>query len=103
MGSPLRRKYPRVPLEAVFGVQPSPSQATGIDISASGIRFLCEGMGVAVGDTLSLNLALEGQTFDVVGTVVRATELEGSAQELALAFTEISPEALELIEQLGES
>ncbi len=103
MGSSSRRQYPRVPLDAVLGVQPTPSRAAGVDISASGIRLQCAALGVEAGDTLSVKLTLEGQTFDVVGTVVRATELQGSGQEVALTFTEISPEALELIEELEES
>ncbi len=102
MESSSRRKYPRVPLDAVLGVQPTPSRAAGVDISRSGIRLQCAALGVEVGDTLSVKLTLEDQTFDVVGTVVRATELEDSGQEVALTFTEISPVALALIEELAE-
>ena len=103
MGSSNRRKYPRVPLDAVLGVQPTPSRAAAVDISAGGIRLRCVAMRVEVGDALSVKLTLEGQTFDVVGTVVRATELQDSGQEVALVFTEISPEALGLIDELDES
>ena len=103
MGSSSRRKYPRVPLDAVLGVQPTPSRAAAVDISAGGIRLQCADLGVEAGDTLSVKLTLEGQAFDVVGTVVRATEIQGSGQEVALTFTEISPVALALIEELEES
>ena len=99
MGSSNRRKCPRVALEAAIGVQPT-LHATVVDISAGGILLQFAGLGVEIGDTLSVALTLEGQKFGVVGTVVRAAQHQDSQQEVALTFTEIDPVAVALIEDL---
>jgi hypothetical protein len=57
-----------------------------------GIRFYSAILGVEVGDTLHVELDLHGGLHMVVGTVVRASGQDGSAQEISLAFTDVDPE-----------
>jgi hypothetical protein len=45
-----------------------------------------------------VTLELEGQPVTVVGQLVRVTELDAFSQEVALAFLEVDPEALALLE-----
>ena len=81
-----------------------PSPATGIDISMGGIRFACEGLQVSEGETLPLELRLDGQSFLVVGTVVRVASFSRLHQEVALVFKELDSECQRrLAELLGRS
>ena len=94
-----RRKYPRIPMDAVMSVEhPSPSR--GVDLSIGGIRFYCTGLGAEVGDTLHVEFMVRGQSFRVVGTVVRVTDLADPGQDVALAFGGLAPETLRLLEEL---
>lgn len=94
-----KRKHPRIPMKAVMGVLRSPS-AAGVDISLGGICLRCEGLGVEVGDSLPVELMLQGQVLRVVGTAVRVTNFSPVSQEVALAFNEVSPEAQRLLEEV---
>ena len=73
---------------------------TAVDVSTTGIRFQCVGLEVEVGDTIRVELTLEDQTFTLVGTLVRVTELDAFAQDVALAFTEIDSETQSQLESL---
>ena len=86
------RKHLRTPMRELPGILSCPSLATGIDISMGGIRFACEGLGVSEGDALTLELRLEGQSFLVIGTVVRVASFSRLQQEVALAFKELDLE-----------
>ncbi len=94
-----RRKYPRVPLDAVLGVEIWESDATGLDVSGVGIRFQCAGLRVRVGDTLRVELTLENQAFYVIGKAIRMIRLDESLQEVALAFSEVDLDLERLLEE----
>ncbi len=106
---PDRRKHLRVPMMAVRAVLSCPKPSVGVNLSVGGIRFYSAILGVEVGDTLHVELVLQGRSIAVVGTVVRVSGLDGSAREISLAFSEIDPEAQRLLaetlastEQAGE-
>ena len=75
---------------------------TAVDVSMTGIRFQCVGLEVEVGDTIRVEITLQDQTFTVIGTLVRVTELDAFAQEVALAINELDPETQSLLESLLE-
>lgn len=85
---------------SVAHVRTAMSLATTLDVSLGGIRFQCVGLDVAVGDVVRVELTLEDQTFEVVGTLVRVTELDAFAQEVALAFSEIEAHTQHLLGEL---
>ncbi len=95
-----KRKHTRVPMKAVMGIFRSPSAAAGMDISLGGICFCCVGLGVEVGDSLPVELMLQDQVLRVVGTAVRVTNIRSESQEVALVFSEVSPEAQRLLEEV---
>ena len=99
---PDRRKHLRVPMKAVLAVLTCPRPSAGVDLSVSGIRFYSSLVDVEVGDTLHLELALEGEFAVVVGTVVRVGGLDGSAREISLAFSRVDPETLRLLAETLE-
>ncbi len=94
-----KRKHPRIPMKAVMGVVRRPS-AAGKDISLGGICFCCEGLGVEVGDSLPVELMLQDQVLRVVGIAVRVTNFTSVSQEVALVFSEVSPETQRLLEEV---
>ena len=90
-------KYLRVPIKAVRIAISTPRPSVGVDLSVGGLRFYCGILGVEVGDTLHVELELQGSLHMVVGTVVRVSEHDGSAQEIALAFRDVDPETQRLL------
>ncbi len=95
-----QRKFRRIPIETVVGIDTTRALAVGVDVSAGGICFSCVGLNIEVGDTLRLDLTLEDQNFSVVGTAVRVSEPDSVAQEVALAFSDIDPDIRRLVELL---
>ncbi len=95
-----RRKFRRIPLETVVGIDTPRALAASIDVSAGGICFSCVGLNIEVGDTLRVDLTLEDQNFSIVGTAVRVSEPDGVAQKVALAFSDIDPDLRRLVELL---
>ncbi len=85
---------------SVARIDTSSSLATGLDVSLGGIRFQCVGLDLEVGDVVRVGLTLEDQTFSVVGTLLRVTELDAFALEVALAFHEIDPDTQSLLEEI---
>ncbi len=69
-----RRKFFRIPVETVVGIDTTRAVAAGVDVSAGGICFSCVGLNVEVGDTLRVDFTLEDQNFSVLGTAVRISE-----------------------------
>ncbi len=94
-----KRKHPRIPMKAVMGVVLRNSSA-GVDIYFCCICFWCEGLGVEVGDSLPVELMLQDQVLRVIGRVVRVTNFTPVSQEVALVFSEVSPEAQRLLEEV---
>ncbi len=49
---------------------------------------------------LHIELVLDGNSVHVVGTVVRVTKVDDSAQEISLAFSDLDPETQRLLEKV---
>ena len=83
-----RRKCPRVMMDVIFFacVGSTNVVAHAVDLSLTGIRFVCPALGVEIGELLQVTLDLRGTMVSRAGKVVRVTNLNASAQELALAF-----------------
>jgi len=97
-----RRDYSRVSYEAVVSVARASMvdlAAQALDMSIGGLRFEVEGLELELDETVRVTLEVEGQPITVVGQLVRVTEIDAFSQEVALAFLEVDPETLELLEQ----
>ena len=97
-----RRTYPRVRLESVVSVARAnliDVVAQARDLSLGGIRFGIEGMELELGDVLRVTIELGGATMNVIGQLVRLTDIDDFRQEAALAFLDVAPETLELMRE----
>jgi PilZ domain len=95
-----RRKYPRVRTESLVSiarVDTRESLAHALDVSIGGIRFQCVGLEVDLGETLRVQLTIGDRTIQVVGKLVRVTDLDGFTQEVALSFTEVDDDTLRFL------
>jgi hypothetical protein len=97
-----RRAYRRIGYDMVVGI----SRATLIDVAAQardlslgGIRFVVEGLDLQLADTLRVALDLDGRSISVVGQLVRVTEIDDHSQDVALAFYQVDPQALHILER----
>ncbi len=95
-----RRKYLRVSMKDVKAALTCPRPSAPADISLGGIRFYSSVLQVGVGDTLHIELVLDGNSAPVVGTVVRVTEIDDSTQEISLAFSYLDPETQRRLEKV---
>lgn len=96
-----RRKFPRVRTESLVSIArlgSQPALASALDLSRGGIRFQCVGLEVEQGERLRVTLTLGDQTVDVVGVLVRVTELDAFTQEVALTFARVDLETLALLD-----
>ncbi len=96
-----RRGYARISYEAIVSVGRASVvdvAAQALDVSLGGLRFEVEGLELQLDDTVRVTLELEGQPITVIGQLVRVTELDAFSQEVALAFLEVDPEALSILE-----
>ena len=97
-----RRKYPRVRTSRSCRSRAwtrARSLAHALDVSIGGIRFQCVGLEVDLGETLRVQLTIGDRTIQVVGKLVRVTDLDGFTQEVALSFTEVDAETLRFLTQ----
>ena len=69
------------------------------DLSLGGIRFQVVGVDLKLGDLLRVTLELGGQATTVIGQLVRITEIDELRQEIALAFLEVDPASLEVMQE----
>lgn len=93
---PDRRKHVRVAMSEVNAALTCPRPSVGVDLSLGGIRFYSSLMGVEVGDTLHVELALQDKRVMVVGSVARVSGRDGSAREISLTFGAVEPETEQL-------
>ncbi len=95
-----RRTYTRVRLESVVSVARAnliDVVAQARDLSLGGIRFVVEGMELDLGDMLCVTLELDGSNMNVIGQLVRITDIDDFRQEVALAFFEVDAASLEVM------
>ncbi len=91
-GDDARLEFARVVVEAVVSV----TRASMLDVvaqarnvSAGGVHFVVEGLDVALGDVLRVTLSVAGEPVQVVGQLVRVTDIGDGKQEAALAFLDV--------------
>ncbi len=93
-----RRAYSRVLLESIVSVGRAnliDVVAQARDLSMGGVRFMVEGLDMALGDMLRVTIGLDGRTVIAIGQVVRLTEVDESRQEVAMAFLEVDAHSLD--------
>ncbi len=95
-----RREYLRISMKEVKAALTCPRPSAAVDISLGGIRFCSPVLQIGVGETLHIELVLDGSSAHVVGTVVRVTEVDDSTQEISLAFSYLDPETRRLLEKV---
>jgi hypothetical protein len=84
-----RRKYPRVKIDTIVTIACAGSSNVAghaVDLSLTGVCFVCPALEVEIGEVLKVTLDVRGTTVRTTGKVVRITNLNAFAQELALAF-----------------
>ena len=86
-------------LVSIARVDTRESLAHALDVSIGGIRFQCVGLEVDLGETLRVQLTIGDRTIQVVGKLVRVTDLDGFTQEVALSFTEVDDATLRFLTQ----
>ncbi len=100
-----RRKYPRIATDQVisFSLLDSRDQlGVSKNLSAGGIRFEAVGCELDLGDTIRVTFNLGEHTVVAVGQVTWATEVDPLTTDIGLAFLEVDPEALRLLEAFDD-
>jgi hypothetical protein len=99
-----RRKYPRVRTDAVVAIRRVDEGAKlgqGLDLGLGGIRFQCVGLELDLGETIEVTFNLGDSTSNVIGRIVRMTDLDPFTQEIGLAFLHVDPETLDRFYDVG--
>ncbi len=73
-----------------------------VDLSLGGIHFVCPTLEVEIGELLHVTLDLRGTKVSMAGKVVRVTNPNAFARELALAFVQMEARTLELLRMFLE-
>jgi hypothetical protein len=100
-----RRKYPRIATDQVisFSLLDARDQlGVSKNLSAGGIRFEAVGCELELGDTIRVTFNLGDHTVVAVGQVTWAIEVDPLTLDIGLAFLEVDPEALRLLEDFEE-
>ena len=100
-----RRKYSRVATDQVISFAPVDARdllGVSRNVSQSGIRFEAVGCEIALGDVLRVTFNVGEQTVVAVGRVVWATEMDPITMDVGIAFLEIDPRALRLMDELEQ-
>jgi hypothetical protein len=95
-----RRKLSRIPIDTGITVTRAnvvDMVAQAQDVSAGGVHFVVEGIELELGDVLRVMLDVGGQPVSVIGQLVRVTDIGDFKQEAALAFLDVTPEVLALL------
>lgn len=102
-----RRKFPRIPTDQVISFAPvdysDEHLAVSKNVSAGGIRFEAVGCELEMGDTIRVTFNVGEHTVVAVCEVCWATEIDPITTDIGLAFLEIDPSALRLIEENTET
>jgi hypothetical protein len=105
-GGAERRKYARIRTDAVMSIRPVEERerlVQGLDLGLGGVRFGCVGLELELGCLIEVTFNLGDTTATVLGKVVRLTDLDAFAQEIALAFVKVDPDILERFYDVGLS
>ena len=99
-----RRKYRRLKAEALISITRADCAefAWAVDSSLGGIRVAWVGPEIELGELLHVTFDGGGHPVSTLGKVVRVTDAEAGAQEVALACFEVEAGSLELLQELLE-
>jgi len=95
-----RRRLSRIPIDTSITVTRASvvdMVAQAQDVSAGGVHFVVEGIELELGDVLRVMLDVGGTPVSVIGQLVRVTDIGDFKQEAALAFLDVTPEVLALL------
>jgi hypothetical protein len=102
-----RRKLPRLATDQVISFAPvdysGERLAVGKDVSAGGIRFEAVGCELELGETIRVTFNVGEHTVVAIAEVCWVTEIDPISADIGLAFLEIDPSALRLLEENCES
>jgi hypothetical protein len=102
-----RRKFPRLATDQVISFAPvdysGERLAVGKDVSAGGIRFEAVGCEMELGETIRVTFNVGGHTVVAVAEVCWVTEIDPISADIGLAFLDIDPSALRLLEESCET
>ena len=105
VGNDERRKYHRIATDQVISfaeVDRPDHLAVSKNLSTGGISFEAVGIEINLGDVLRITFNVGDQTVVATGKVVWATDTDPITQEVGIAFHEIDPEAVRLLEEAIE-
>gem|GEM_PF-663754 len=100
-----RRKFCRIGTDQVisFTEVDHPDQlAVSKNLSTGGICFEAVGIEIGLGDVLRITFNIGDQTVVATGKVVWATDTDPITQDVGIAFHEIDPDAVRLLEEAVE-
>ncbi len=100
-----RRKYHRVGTDQVISfaeVDRTDQLAVSRNVSTGGISFEAVGVEINLGDVLRVTFNVGDRMVVATGTVVWATETDPITQEVGIEFSEIDPDAVQLLEECSE-
>ena len=100
-----RRKYARIATDQVISFAPCDAQeqlGVGKNVSAGGMRFEAVGCELDLGDTIRVTFNVGEHTVVAVGQVTWATEVDPLTTDIGLAFLEVDPEALRLLQDFDD-
>jgi hypothetical protein len=102
-----RRKLPRLATDQIISFAPveysGERLAVSKNLSAGGIRFEAVGCELEFGDTIRVTFNVGEHTVVAVAEVCWVTEIDPLCTDIGLAFLEIDPSALRLLEESCES
>ena len=102
-----RRKFPRIATDQIVSFAPvdysGDRLAVSKNVSAGGIRFEAVGCELEFGDTIRVTFSVGEHTVVAVAEVCWVTEIDPISSDIGLAFLEIDPSALRLVEEHSES
>ena len=100
-----RRKYRRIATDQVISfAQVDARDLLGVsrNVSVGGIRFEAVGCELDLGDTIRVTFNVGEHTVVAVGQVTWATEVDPLTTDIGLAFLEVDPEALRLLQDFED-
>jgi hypothetical protein len=102
-----RRKFPRLATDQVISFAPVdyPGERLAVskDVSAGGIRFEAVGCEMELGETIRVTFNVGEHTVEAVAEVCWVTEIDPISADIGLAFLDIDPSALRLLEESCET
>jgi len=97
-----RRIFPRLRTESLISLarlDTATALAHALDLSIGGVRFRCVGLGLRERDIVKVTFTFGERSVTVVGQIVRASELDQIAQEVAIRFLKMNDDTREFLRE----